>query len=459
MTRQHIYTRRNFVQGTVGLAGGLAGLDLLSACGGFSASTDAENGELTATVTNMPLESNKAGLQQFKDTIGKFEKTHPKEHIVGHTYLFDPSTYYARLAAGQAEDAVNTYFTEPQFMIEHHYAADVTNLLKSWKYFDSINPDILQIVTDQNGHLYGVPVSGYALCILYSRSLFQNAGLNPDKPPTTWDEFRGYAKQIAGKGVAGFAETSMKNGGGWLFTNWMCTAGGEVETRRGGKWEAVYNSDKGIATLNLLKSMRFEDNSLLPQLLDADNILPFIANKKVAMIISSPSRLKDLQVQYQADLKDFGLAPMPQNGGNAVLAGGNVWTFNPKSKPDVIKLAYDWITYSRFDLNVLESTYAAQAKSSQPVGLPTNVIFRGAFQQQLDSLAQKYANVPLHNYLPFTASKLRLVAEPPVETQKLYAGLDPVVQAILTDPKADPKTLLDQAATQLQIQVLDKAKA
>jgi ABC-type glycerol-3-phosphate transport system substrate-binding protein len=451
------------VRTTAGIAAGLAGLDVLEACSGlagFSAGSDSDNGELTATVSNMPLPSDKAGLQQFNATVAQFEKLHPKQRIVGHTYTFDPTTYYARLAAGQAEDGLLTYFTEPPFMMAHHYASDITNLIKGWPYFTSIDPNILQIVTSQDGHIYGVPVSGYALCLLYSRSLFKQAGLDPDKPPTTWEEFRGYAKQIAGKGVAGFAETTTKNGGGWLFTNWMYTAGGELEANDGGTWKAVYNSNKGVAVLNLLKAMRFTDKSMTQELLfDADTILPVIANKKVAMIITSPSRLADLKVQYQTNLDDLGLAPMPQNGGNAALAGGSIWVFNPKSKPDVVKLAYDWIIYSRFDLNVLENKYATQAKSNQPVGLPTNVIFRGAFQQKLDALMQKYANVPLQNYRPFVNSRLRLRAEPPVETQQMYASLDPVVQAILTTPNADPKQLLDQAAQQFQAQVLDKVKA
>jgi multiple sugar transport system substrate-binding protein len=463
MNRTQLYPRRNFVRHTAGIVAGLTGLEVLAACsglGGFSAGSDSSNGELSATVSDMPPDSNKTGLQQFKDTVAKFEKLHPKQHIVGHTYKFDPATYYARLAAGQAEDGLLTYFTEPQFMIEHHYVSDITNLIKKWPYYTSIDPNILEIVTGQDNHIYGVPVSGYALCILYNRSLFKQAGLDPDKPPTTWEEFRGYAKQIAGKGVAGFAETSTKNGGGWLFTNWMCTAGGEMEVKDGAKWKAVYNSDKGVAVLNLLKAMRFTDKSMTQeQLLDADTILPLIANKKVAMIVTSPSRLTDLKAQYQADLNDFGLAPMPQNGGNAALGGGSIWVFNPKSRPDVVKLAYDWIIFSRFDLNVLEAKYAAQVKSNQPVGLPTNIIFKGEFQEKLDALTRKYANVPLQNYQPFVKSTLQLKAEPSVETQKMYASLDPVVQAVLTTPNADPKQLLDQAAQQFQTQVLDKVKA
>jgi hypothetical protein len=38
----------------------------------------------------------------------------------------------------------------------------------------------------------------------------------------------------------------------------------------------------------------------------------------------------------------------------------------------------------------------------------------------------------------------------------MYAALDPVMQAVLTTPSADPQKLLDQAASQFQ-QVLDSS--
>jgi hypothetical protein len=71
-------------------------------------------------------------------------------------------------------------------------------------------------------------------------------------------------------------------------------------------------------------------------------------------------------------------------------------------------------------------------------------------------LNKKYANVPLQNYTPFTSSTVALRAEPRNQTQKMYATLDPVMQAILTNPSADPQTLLNQAAQQFQ-QILDSS--
>jgi hypothetical protein len=86
------------------------------------------------------------------------------------------------------------------------------------------------------------------------------------------------------------------------------------------------------------------------------------------------------------------------------------------------------------------------------------VLFKGDFQQKLSALDVKYATVPRDNYTAFINSKLALRSEPRRQTQKMYAALDPVVQAVLTNPSADPQALLNQAAQQFQ-QVLDSSAA
>jgi hypothetical protein len=49
----------------------------------------------------------------------------------------------------------------------------------------------------------------------------------------------------------------------------------------------------------------------------------------------------------------------------------------------------------------------------------------------------------------------QLVNEPVAHTQELYAALDPVVQAVLTDKNANIDTLLTAADKQIQT-ILDK---
>ncbi|HET6311593.1 MAG TPA: extracellular solute-binding protein [Candidatus Nitrosotalea sp.] len=423
----------------------------LAAC-----STGSTSSVATATVNSMPPSSNPGALYVFKQLVKQFESTHANEKIVGKDDPYDPTTYFARLAAGQQEDGVQSYFTEPPLLISKHGAADITSLANGWPQFKDYSPSIASIVTDSSGKIYGIPTNGYTLGILYNRKMFTAAGLDPDAPPKTWDDFRRYAKALTSSSVFGFAETSTGNQGGWHFTNWMYTAGGDMQSADGTK--ATFNSPKGASVLQLLKDMRFTDNSITKaQGFTQDKTLELLATNKVAMVVMAPDQLNNLQSQFGADLKNFGLGPMPQNGGNFTLTGGNVWIFNPRSSPDVLKAAFDFVTYTNFDLGVLETATAQRAANGQAVGAPTAQLFKGDFQSKLTALDRKYATVPLDNYKTYINSTSGLRPEPRNQAQKMFAALDPCVQAVLTSASADPQALLDAAAKGFQ-QVLDSTK-
>jgi len=446
-------SRRSFLKGSAVLVGAsaLSFESFLAAC-----STGSTSSVATATVNSMPPSSNPGALYVFKQLVKQFESTHANEKIVGKDDPYDPTTYFARLAAGQQEDGVQSYFTEPPLLISKHGAADITSLANGWPQFKDYSPSIASIVTDSSGKIYGIPTNGYTLGILYNRKMFTAAGLDPDAPPKTWDDFRRYAKALTSSSVFGFAETSTGNQGGWHFTNWMYTAGGDMQSADGTK--ATFNSPKGASVLQLLKDMRFTDNSITKaQGFTQDKTLELLATNKVAMVVMAPDQLNNLQSQFGADLKNFGLGPMPQNGGNFTLTGGNVWIFNPRSSPDVLKAAFDFVTYTNFDLGVLETATAQRAANGQAVGAPTAQLFKGDFQSKLTALDRKYATVPLDNYKTYINSTSGLRPEPRNQAQKMFAALDPCVQAVLTSASADPQALLDAAAKGFQ-QVLDSTK-
>jgi multiple sugar transport system substrate-binding protein len=445
--------RRDFLRYSATFGAGVVGLDVLAACG---ASTPAATAGATATVNNLPASNEPAAIASFNAVIKSFEKAYPGEKIIGKNDPYDPTTYLAKLAAKTVEDATESYFTEPPLLIQKKAVADVTSLIKGWKYYSSYNPSIQSIITDPStGKVYGVPFSGYELTLWYNRKMFSAAGLDPDKPPTTWAQFEEYAKQLTTASVAGYAETSSQNQGGWHFTNWMYSAGGDMQSADGKT--SLFSSAKGVSILQMLQKMRFQDKSTTKQQLYAQtDLLQLLATNKIAMAVMAPDEMTAFKFQYQANLDDFGIGPMPQNGGNAALTGGNVFIFNPRSAQNVLKAAVDYVLYSGFNLSVLESQYKDATKNQTLVGLPTNIIFVGAFQQQLTALGNKYANVPVSNYKPFADSNLALRAEPRNQTQKMYALLDSVMQAVLTNANANPQTLLDQASQQFQ-QVLDSS--
>ena len=82
-----------------------------------------------------------------------------------------------------------------------------------------------------------MPTAAYAQALHYNRKLFAEAGLDPNKPPTTWAQLEADAKQIAQKtGKAGYAEMGKDdNTAGWILTTLVYALGGRMETGIGTK--------------------------------------------------------------------------------------------------------------------------------------------------------------------------------------------------------------------------------
>jgi multiple sugar transport system substrate-binding protein len=439
------FSRRTLVRNAFATGVGLIGLDLLAACGPTT------TGGITVVTNDLPPQSNPNDVRSTKDLIASFQKLHSQIKIDARNDPYNPQTFLAKAAAHSQEDVVDTYFTEPQLMIQKKVVADVTSQVKSLSFFNSYMPSALSIVTGSDGKIYGLPYSGYALGVMYSRKIVKAAGLNPDNPPKTWDDFRTYAAKIAATGVPGYIELTKDNNGGWHLANWIYTGGGTLEETDGGKTRAIFNNDRAVLWLKQLQAMKHTDKSLYSDTLVGynDGLQAFAAGK-AGMIVEASDVLLTLKSSYNADLTDIGLWPMPQNGGNSALAGGHVYVFKAGDKADTLNAAIEWAKYYRFDLGVVEQYLSHQAAAGLPVGGPASMIFRGDYQQQLRDLIKKYANLPQDNYAPFVASQLNLRSEPSNLTQKLYGLLDSVVQAVLTDAKANPKTLLDSAAQQFQ---------
>ncbi len=46
------------------------------------------------------------------------------------------------------------------------------------------------------GHIFGIPVSSASFAFYYNKKLFREAGLDPERPPQTWDEVREYNRRL-----------------------------------------------------------------------------------------------------------------------------------------------------------------------------------------------------------------------------------------------------------------------
>ncbi|MCC6443297.1 MAG: extracellular solute-binding protein [Armatimonadetes bacterium] len=167
--------------------------------------------------------------------------------------------------------------------------------------------------TIYRGRVYAIPWSTDDRALYWNKTLFKNAGLDPERPPRTWDELLTVARKL----TAYDAQRNFKTigfipnfGNSWLYLySWQ--NGGEFMSRDGRtctlnnprsaqalKWMvSVYDSLEGAEKIGAF-SLTFQANEMDPFLTD-----------KVAMKIDGNWFLNNI-ARYGPHL-DFGVAPAP----------------------------------------------------------------------------------------------------------------------------------------------------
>jgi ABC-type glycerol-3-phosphate transport system substrate-binding protein len=436
------------------LAAGLL-LAGLTACGS-SKDDDAADaaGPVTITVNGLPPATDKVNRKNYMDDVAAFTKKYPNIKLNPKEGFMDPATFAARLAGGQVEDVFYVYFTDPAGLIAKHQVSDISPYLNEVApAAKDVKPELLKVFSDADGKVYGVPTANYTIGLVYNRDLFKQAGLDPDKPPTTWAEVRADAKKISalGNGISGYGDYSKSNTGGWHFTAETYSLGGQVATKDGSTWKAAFNDDKGKQVLQNLHDMRFVDNSMaVKQKLEYADLLKQMSAGKLSMYVGSADNIPSIVNQYGGKYANLGLGAIPD--GTGTLGGGEGYMFKAGLSPAKIKAGLQWLAFrnNALDPDRADADKAKAKAGDQPVGMPEPNIWTGASEQKWLAANTKYANVPQQNFAPFVArsGSIPLQLEPP-KAQQIYAVLDTAMATVLTDPNADIAKLLSTASGQV----------
>ena len=435
----------------------------LAACS--SEGSDA-SGKVTITVDCPPLKTDNDGksLAAWNKDVQAFEAANPGVDIITVSVgaqCNNPPDFTARLQGATQADVFYGYMTDLDQVLDANGAEDITqyvtkDTIPNWDdVLDSIkNPFI------ENGKIYGIGYSGYTMGLVYNKNVFTQAGLDPNKPPATWQEVATAAKTISGKlpGVAGYSEYSAGNTGGWHFTASLYSRGGAPVSADGKK--ANVNTAEARAVLQNLKSMRFTDNSVgETQLQQWPDLLTAAASGKVGMYIGAPDSMTAIVNTFKGKFSDWAMAPMPGDNGPAkgALGGGNGYFFKKGLSAAQIKAGLQWLAFEEFTPGQGQFNYAVQKEIGLPVGLPQPLIWKpgSALQKQDDDLKKQHSNLNLADYSLYTGKPVQPVAEPK-NAQAIYAILDGPMGAVLTNPAADIDALLADANTKIQ-KVLDDA--
>ncbi|WP_232663081.1 ABC transporter substrate-binding protein [Pseudonocardia sp. TRM90224] len=442
----------------------LAVAGVLAACGG-TAQPPAAGGKTAISVVSLKPGSEKAAFDAFEAQVAQFEAANPDTDVTSQEYEWTGPTFTAQLAGGTLPTVFTVPFTDGKGLVERRQLADITDHVKSFGYADKFNKTVLAAGRSDDGRIYAVPTEAYGVGLQYNRTLFTQAGLDPEKPPTTWADVRNYAKQIAERtGQAGYAQMTQENTGGWMLTTLTYAHGGRMQVAAGEKVEATIDNPGAKAALGLLRDMRWTDNSMGSNfLLDWSGINQEFAAGKIGMYMGGSDVYTSLKQQNNINPADYGLAVLPLVPGaqSGLLGGGTLAAVNVKATPEQQAAAAKWIDF--YYMAKLTKKDAAEldaktlAASDQPVGVPKLPVFDKATLSQYDEWIKPYVNVPVAQMTSFTNGifEQELAGEPVSHTQEMYAVLDSVVQAVLTDPAANIDALLANADAEVQ-SILDR---
>ena len=444
------------------------GTTMISSCGKKENTGLTEDGKVILSVGNWPDEETKpesyASRMKMKE---EFEAMYPDIVIEPDTWAYDISTFAAKAEGGTLPIIYNTFATESKKIMELGYAADITDAMKKYGYYDAISEDIINEISE-DGHVYIIPRSLYTLGLVLNLKLFREAGLmNEDgtpKIPETFDDVREMSKIIREKtGKAGFLFPTTANGGGWNFTNLAWNFGGEFmkETKDG--WKADFNSGVTEA-LKFLRDMKWEDNSLPKEtLINNDDAMKLIGTDQAAMAFAHPGQVDLLTSQYGMSTDDIGYAKMPAGPkAQFALLGGEYSAIAPQATPEQIDAAFKWLAF-KGDTPATELTEEIKTsinknmqeklETNRVIGIKDISIWNSnnAVEAYREEQIEAMRNIPEKNVASYNdKTGVVLHSEERMCTQDLYALLDTCIQAVLNDENADCQEIIDKAESDFQ---------
>lgn len=421
-----------------------------------------------------PEESQSAEVESHIELKAKFEKMYPDIEVIPSYYKYAPDTFMPLAASGELPTVYETWFTEPQKIIDNGFARDITAAVEGYGYDKDMNPSVKELLS-KDGSLYGVPRDGYALGMYVNMNLFRKAGLVDSEGlplyPKTFAELAETAKIIKEKtGKAGMYIATKDNVGGWHFSNIAWNFGASFTKIKNGKVISNISSPEVIAAFEYIRSLKWEYDVLLENsLLGWGEWIQNFGTDQVAMVLASPDAIQLPINDYGMDKDSVSIVPIPAgpNGDQYSLMGGTPYMFSPDATDAEVDAALKWLQFTGRLGNIDEDGLASRridlmqkAESGHPVGPQSlKVWMNEETNKKIDALYSELENVDMNLYKNYySIAQYNVRAEEPYYAQDLYSLLDSVLQAVVNDKDTDIEGLLDVVNSTYQTNYLDLIK-
>jgi len=167
----------------------------------------------------------------------------------------------AGLQSGDVPAVIQLFDLGTRLMYDLDVAVPMQDLIDKEKFdISDIEPNIMGYYSI-GGRLYSMPFNTSNPMLYYNKDAFKAAGLDPNKPPRTFDEVKDYAAKLTKKGADGKVTQYGYSMAiyGWFFEQILAVSGGLYLDNGNGRdalaTKATFNSPEGVAILKWWKEM------------------------------------------------------------------------------------------------------------------------------------------------------------------------------------------------------------
>jgi ABC-type sugar transport system, periplasmic component len=298
--------------------------------------------------------------QQFEDWQTAWEKKHvaafnaSQKHFQVNLTVVPGDAWAQKLkaaqAAGNGPDVYTISYGNIGSAVSTGALAPLNGLIKS-QYLDDIDPSIAKFVSAKASSSSPLQQFAYpwlvepSTVMFYRKDLFQKAGLDPNKPPTRWDELPAIAKKLKQGNVYGLGTASVAADLAWSSWGLQQNAAGHYPVKT--DWSSADPTAQPYVHLaNFYKSL-YTSGGMPKQALSAYPDGTPLGQGKLAMQVTGSWFIGLLRQQFPKMEDKIAAAPMVSIDGDqtrptATLGG---WTLGIDSKSKVQDGAATFITY------------------------------------------------------------------------------------------------------------------
>ena len=301
----------------------VAGIALLAASG--TAASFAADPMGTDDGTQLTLWTRAATQARADQLIQAYNASH-KNHVTA-TYV-PTDDYQTKIGAAAAANGLPDLFSADVVFMPNWTSAglftDLTDRINSMPNIDKVAKGGIDSGTWQ-GKKYGMPFVADLSVWMWNKKLFKQAGLDPDKGPTSLTEFAADARAVAKLGNGVYGTMWGGNCGGCEVFTWFPIAwadGKDIMNPEGTESDA--NNDEWKAIFKVFHDLAADGTAMMPQTKDeAGPTWTSYFPKGIIGVMPMPATLVGLSGGALAD-SDIGVTPIAGiNGGQSTFIGGD----------------------------------------------------------------------------------------------------------------------------------------